>query len=76
MDIFSSFFNMKVCCALSLNRLIEAIVVDIIVFGIISGDFLFYVDNGEAILMRTHNIPSCKKSKKLSPLKHLIWRYD
>ena len=37
---------------------------DIIIFGIILGDFLFYIENGmfcvfdEAILMRTHNIPS------------------
>ena len=42
---------------------------DIIVFGIISGDFLFYINKiycvyslewfDEAILMRAQNIPSC-----------------
>ena len=37
---------------------------DIIIFGIILGDFLFYIENGilsvlnEAILMSTHSIPS------------------
>ena len=41
------------------------IAADIIVFGINSGDFLFYFDNGTLCVliriasMSTHNIPSC-----------------
>ena len=52
------------------SRLIS-IRLDIIVFGIISGDFLFHIDNGMLCVpfrvasMRTHSIPSCYRNRSL-----------
>ena len=63
------------------------IAANIITFGIILSDFLFYIDNGILYVLiriasmsrfyeKTHHTLVLKKIEKLSVLCFLAWRYD